>query len=293
MKKNLFFLVPILASVMIITSCNDDEDEQVFKDMTLSVSGLPELGDFYVYEGWLIDGEGTAYSTGTFFVDNGSNGSLTSSVDEEILNDAEKFVISIEPSPDPNPAPSSTKILAGEFIGESATLTYENNTAIGTGFTTAAGKYILATPTNGEDSNELSGIWWLNPDGPTSSLILPDLNEGWIYEGWVVIDGTPVSTGKFTDPAEADISDLYSGTLDSPPFPGEDFLTNAPTNLTFPTDLSGQTAVISVEPSPDNLVMPFSIKPLTGNIPATAEDHVLYSMTNNAASITLSGEVTK
>jgi hypothetical protein len=293
MKKNILYILPIFLSVVFIFTSCDDDDEQVFKDMALNVTGLPELGDFYVYEGWLIDGEGTAFSTGTFFVDNGANGSLTLSVDEDILDDAERFVITIEPSPDPDPSPSPTKILAGEFIGESATLTYENDAAIGTGFTTAAGKYILATPTNGEDSNELSGIWWLNPDGPKASLILPDLNEGWIYEGWAVIDGTPVSTGKFSDPSEADLSDLYSGTLDGPAFPGEDFLTNAPGGLTFPTDLSGSTAVISVEPSPDNLVLPFVIKPLTGDIPDDAIDHVLYDMVNNAGSITLSGTVTR
>jgi hypothetical protein len=66
-------------------------------------------------------------------------------------------------------------------------------------------------------------------------------------------------------------------------FPGEDFLENAPAGLTFPTDLAGGVAVISIEPDPDNSTDPFTLKPLVGNIPADAVDHTLYQMGNNAA----------
>ena len=37
--------------------------------------------------------------------------------------------------------------------------------------------------------------------------------------------------------------DGYSASDIYPPFPGEDFLMNAPSGLMFPTDLSGATAV--------------------------------------------------
>jgi hypothetical protein len=59
---------------------------------------------------------------------------------------------------------------------------------------------------------------------------------------------------------------------------------NAPTGLTFPTDLSGGTAVISVEPYPDNGDEPFAIKPLVGNIPQNAADHNNYPMALNPGS---------
>ena len=52
---------------------------------------------------------------------------------------------------------------------------------------------------------------------------------------------------------------------------------NAPSGLTFPTDLSGGIAVISVEPYPDNGDEPYAIKPLVGKIPDNAADHFNYS----------------
>ena len=58
---------------------------------------------------------------------------------------------------------------------------------------------------------------------------------------------------------------------------------NAPAGLTFPTDLAGATAVISIEPSPDDAAAPFTLKPLVGAIPVDATDHVTYSMGNQAA----------
>ena len=59
---------------------------------------------------------------------------------------------------------------------------------------------------------------------------------------------------------------------------------NAPAGLTFPTDISGGTAVISVEPYPDNGAEPFAIKPLIGNIPQNAAVHYNYPMVLNPGS---------
>ena len=112
---------------------------------------------------------------------------------------------------------------------------------------------------------------------------LPVLPEGWVYEGWAVINGTPVTSGRFTDVMAADFSAPFSSTDAGPPFPGEDYINNAPTGLTFPTDLAGGTAVISIEPEPDDSSAPFTLKPLVQAIDAAATDHVTYSMGNNAA----------
>jgi hypothetical protein len=108
------------------------------------------------------------------------------------------------------------------------------------------------------------------------------LPDGWAYEGWAVIGGTPVSTGRFTSVDAVDLADPFSGTEGGPPFPGEDFLVNAPSGMVFPTDLAGATAVISIEPDPDDGPGPFTLKPLVGMIPADAMDHVTYAMGNAA-----------
>ena len=57
---------------------------------------------------------------------------------------------------------------------------------------------------------------------------------------------------------------------------------NAPAGMTFPTDLAGVTAVISIEPSPDDHAGPCTLKPLVGGIPSKAVDQVTYSMDNQA-----------
>ena len=119
-----------------------------------------------------------------------------------------------------------------------------------------AGKYIIAAPTGtGATEEEFSGIWFLdNSSGSAvAGLDLPELTAGWKYEGWVVIDGTPLTTGTFTGcRCAADEGAPFSGTNPGPSYPGEDFLVNAPSGLTFPTDLRGKTVVISIEPVPDN-----------------------------------------
>jgi hypothetical protein len=124
-------------------------------------------------------------------------------------------------------------------------------------------------------SNENSGIWFLNRStgSPVAGLNLPDLTgTDWTYEGWVVIGGTPVTTGTFDKVDVADGFNGYSGAGASPPFPGEDFITNAPSGLTFPTDIAGGTAVISIEPRVDNDPGPFQFKPIVGAIqPAQAK----------------------
>jgi len=186
------------------------------------------------------------------------------------------------------------KILGGAIDAKTGTLSVAHAAALGNDFSTAAGKYILATPSDGADTNESSGLWFLDNSGtdPVASLELATLPAGWKYEGWAVIDGTPVSTGTFTSASGDDGWAPYSGSEGTPPYPGEDFLLNAPAGLTFPADLLGKTAVISVEPDPDNSTDPFVLKPLVGMISATAEVHTPHAMENNAAATNPTGSVT-
>jgi hypothetical protein len=135
-------------------------------------------------------------------------------------------------------------------------------------------------------TDETSGVWFLDPAGsPDPSLTLPTLPAGWEYEGWAVIDGVPVTTGKFTDVSMADASAPYSGVDPVPPFPGEDFLMNAPAGVMFPTDLSERPIVISIEPVPDNSPAPFLLKPLVGMSPAGAASGTSYMLGQNLSSL--------
>jgi len=267
---------------------NDDEDPD--QDLVVQLSNLPTLNDGFQYEGWIIV-DGAAISTGTF----DATGNVTTSIDRTQLEDATRYVLTIEPDPDPSANPSSTHILAGDFNGNVAALTIGHSAALGSDFTDATGKYILATPTNGADTDENSGVWWLDNSNPpaVAGLTLPDLADGWKYEGWAVIDGTPVSTGTFTDINAADEADEFSGDTPGPAYPGEDFLVNAPDGLTFPTDLSEANVVISIEPDPDDSALPFFLKPLAHQVPANAEDHMVFDMENNIANTLISGTATK
>ena len=280
MKKILLIIAAV--SVFTFVACNDDDDNTPrTSNLTINISGLENLGANYVYEGWILV-SGTPISTGTFSVDDlGELSKKSFVVDSNMLSAASTFVLSIEPANDPDPAPAATKILAGDFSGNSAAIT---STGIVGDFSNATGKYILATPTNGMNNNERSGIWFLDlaSGTPATGLSLPVLPAGWKYEGWVVMNGMPISTGTFTDVAMADdnaATTIFKGDVNNgPTFPGEDFIQNAPAGLTFPTDLRGTTAVISVEPDPDNSPNPFTLKPLAHAVPADADDHVTFDM---------------
>lgn len=276
-----------------LAACDDDDVmEPQMQILDLSFVGLEPLANGFHYEGWAIVG-GSALATGKFNID-GSGGLVTvggapiagGSFDTGTdLEGATAIVITIEPSGDVDAIPASTHIVSGPVSGGSAMLTVGDGAALGDDFTSAMGQYILATPTDGTDADENSGIWFLSLESgaPAAGLSLPTLPAGWVYEGWAVTGGQPVTTGRFTAVDAVDMGAPFSGTAGGPPFPGEDFLMNAPAGLTFPTDLAGGTAVISIEPEPDDSPAPFTLKPLAGGIPADAMDHVTYSIPNNAA----------
>jgi hypothetical protein len=290
MKK---MILAVLALGIFSTSCSSDDDNNgpTNSDLTLNLDGLEALGSDYVYEGWIIV-NGSPVSTGTF---SSVTFPQTFSVNTEQLNDATTFVLSIEPAVDPDPAPAATKLLAGDFSGTSANV---DSNGIVANFSTSSGTYILATPTDTDDTNEASGVWFLdNSSGsPMTGLNLPTLTDGWKYEGWAVLNGTPISTGTFINPAAADdnaASSVFKGDAgNGPGYPGEDYLQNAPEGMTFPTDLRGATIVISVEPSPDNSPAPFTLKPLAHMVPGNAMVHSAISMGAGPVS-TISGSVTR
>ena len=141
----------------------------------LSFEGLEPLGSELVYEGWLII-DGAPESTGTFNIDADGNIVVINDIDVENAEDSTAFVLTLEPAVDPDPAPSSTHILAGNFEDGVANLTLDHPAALGIDLTESAGDYIIATPTADAPGNELSGVWFLDPalpPGERASLDLP------------------------------------------------------------------------------------------------------------------------
>lgn len=260
MKK---MILAVLALGIFATSCSSDDDNNspTNSNLTLNLDGLEALGSDYVYEGWIIV-DGSPVSTGVF---SSVVFPQTFSVNTEQLNSAMAFVLSIEPAMDTDPDPAATKVLRGEFTGSEASV----NTDLVGDFTNSSGQFFLRTPTDETGTNNMNdqnGVWFGTPGMPPSpNFVLPILPEGWAYEGWVVGETGPLSTGTFIDFNTVDSSDFFSGTSQAgPPVPGEDFFMNAPMGETFPLDLRGRTVVISVEPVPDNSPAPFAMKPLVG-----------------------------
>ena len=280
--------VMVMSALVVTAACGGDDgptapssDQEPSRSLRISFDGLEALGDGFIYEGWLVTESGPV-STGTFSVN--PNGSLSRSiyeVDQPTLRSAMKFVVTIEPSPDSDPLPAATKYLGGDWDGNSASLSVADGATLMNDFSSAAGSYILAAPSAGMAGSHTNGIWWLNPPMPFSpGLMLPTLPNGWMYEGWVVVGGMPITTGRFTSVmgADSDGAGPYAGPMGTPPFPGQDFAMP-------PMNLIGGAAVISIEPQPDDSAHPFTLKPLVDHM---IEDdmgmHMPQSMDNNAGS---------
>ena len=262
--KNVFFGLAIL---FLAISCDSDDDSNVtnLDTLTLNLNGLEALGDDFVYEGWIIVNNAPV-STGRF---TSVSFPQNFAVDANQLANATAFVLSIEPFNDPDPAPAATKILQGDFNGDTADV----NTGIIGDLINVSGTFFLRTPTdeqmpgNPNNGNDEYGVWFGTPGmPPTAGLTLPQLSpdSGWIYEGWVVGDSGPISTGQFLNFGDRDNFTGFSGMEfnQGPPVPGEDFFLNAPSGESFPLDVRGRTVVISLEPFPDDSPAPFAIKPL-------------------------------
>ncbi len=280
--------------LLVMSSCGNRSNKTA--NLEFEFSGLENLGEGFTYQGWLVV-NGEPVTTGNFNVDDNGNLSQSSfEVNAQDLEEASSFVVTIEPFPDNNPMPSATHILAGDFYEDRADLSIDHNAALGIDLTTAMGKFILATLSDGnENEYEDSGVWFIDNSlaFPVQGLDLPELPDGWIYEGWASINQTCISTGKFRFANESDEKNTYSNTVNSPPFPGEDFLTNSPDGFNFPVSLKDKTVLITVEPYPDNSSEPFAIQPLSKIISANQEVHSVVEMDNFYGTEFISGVIRK
>ena len=300
----------IIAIGFLFVSCSKS-DELTEKTITQSFQNLPELGDNYVYEGWLIVGN-EKISTGRFSSTEGAKHS-SDLLDISMVNAATTYVLTIEPATETGAdltSPSGWIFSKGNFTNNTASPS--TNDALFSGSTnleTATGNFFLKAPSVGTTGSDANGIWFIDALPPTKGgfTSLPTLANGWIYEGWVVVPNsnggmTPVSTGRFSNPDMADESffgatsnNEFKGPKGVPPFPGEDYIIN-PNNryagVTFPIDLQNATVVISIEPTMNDAATPFGLKPfaikLTNQANASAA-----SITNNYAGKAISGTVNR
>jgi len=248
----------------------------------LTFSGLQPLNSG-VYEGWVVRA-GVKYSFGTFNTTDEGAVVGEMSLTEITPQNGDKVVISIEPDNDTDPESSATIILAGDLVDGTASLTFPVDVS---GY---SGQYILGTPTSATDDDELSGIWF-TATGSDQLLDIPVAPAGWIYEGWVVVNSTPVSSGQFSDPNAADLFDGYSGPGSAPNKPGEDYAVNLPNGLIAPLNLTdgSSSVVLSLEPFQDGEdptgPVPAQVKPLSAKIAADSTDHTPYDLTLSTASV--------
>ncbi len=246
-------------------------------EIKLRPTGLEHLDEGF-YELWAVHGA-RKISAGSFNVD--SDGTLVDGFGHRARffsprnpARADALVVTVEPLPDPDPDPSGIVVLSGRPRRDSARLRFPAD------LSEAGGSFILATPTDDDSSNEKAGIWFLDPDpAPGPSLQLPDLPDGWVWEGWGVTQQTPLSSGRFSSATGPDDSSEFSGPLPGPPFPGEDFLSNLPESVNPPVVLADGSSMVVLTVEPDlqgedpTGAGPFSIKPLVKAIPADAADH--------------------
>ena len=186
------------AAALVLAACGGNDSPP---RLELTLQGLENLGAQAVYEGWLVV-DGSPVSTGRFSVDDQGRASQTRfDVTTTQADRATAFVLTIEPAQGDVPAPADTHLLAGDFTasGRDATLGIAHAAALGTDLSTATGSFFLGTPTSESLDDEAQGLWWVQVvDGaPQPGLMLPQLPAGWVYEGWVVVNGSPVSTGVF------------------------------------------------------------------------------------------------
>ena len=271
---------------------DDDEamadDDAMMDDETAALAigfdGLEALGDDYVYEGWLIVDD-APLTTGRFTVaDDGSLSVHEFEISAAHLEAATAFVLTIEPAVEDDPVPSDIHVVAGDFADGEADLTVAHPAALGNDFTDISGSYILAVPSAEEGTaTYVNGIWFLDPAaGPAPSLDLPELPDGWVYEGWVANEDGAISTGRFTSVsgADSDGAGPAGGPNDAPAYPGQDFV-DPTIDLT-----SGYAAVISIEPEPDNSPAPFAFKPLVdASIEDTGEAGIMQTLALNLDSL--------
>ena len=282
-------VLPILMLTFLLAGCDggDVVEQKVAQvQVRIEIEDLPVLHNGFQYRVWARRGFEYLATEGFNKAPNGGylNGAgqfvQNSFVFEDDISEADLIVLSIESKAGAGEEPSGSIIMAGEVVNSVAQMSTAHRLALGTSFASAAGSFMLFNNTIGAAPTDISGVWFASNAGgsTTGSLSLPELPAEWVYEGWVNVGGTMLSTGTFSRTDRNDDNRRYSES-DTPQFPGEDFLIDAPQGVTFPLNPSGGTVMVTVEPVPDDRPEPFGITVLSGAIPASPAARTPYAMT--------------
>ena len=196
----------------------------------------------------------------------------------ENLFSSVSLVVAVEPLGVVGETPGPAVIMQGPFIDGIASLSVPAPLFVAA----AAGSYRVFTPTDGPGTNEGSGAWAISVGGE-GTLILPPLNNLYLYEHFMVIDGMPITMGRFVAADVADFANPWSGPLEAPAFPGEDFLENDPSGFGFPANLSGAQLLVTLEPILNDSELPFQLVILQGTLPAGVSGGEVIELTNVSA----------
>ena len=290
MKRFPGYVLFLSAFVLFVAACDSGSNDALVApkiQLQFDVTGLTPLQDGYHYQGWakvgfeFIHGESFNVTESGSFTDTAGQIIQKSFILPVDLTEASIVFITIEDKRDADDDPSDTVVLAGDVTGFSATLTTSHSTAIGSTFSGETGQFSLMTLSDNDTSNETSGVWFTtgSPDNLSPGLTLISLPDGWAYQGWVDTGSALLTTGAFTSNTGHDLERPHS-LPDVPPFPGEDFLINAPLGESFPADLSNAQVYITIEPFPDDTSDPFGIRILEGQIPGSPQSGTIYTLTS-------------
>ena len=287
MKKNLLiFFITLFIS---FSACNyfESDNPTGITQIELNISNLKPLPDSLVYVGWITTNADSSIKIFERNVDQSGIISVSTTNDFNGLQKAQQFKVTVEEIPDTGSItnPGSTVILSGRFTLGSASLKVGEGGSI----PSSSGVYTITTPTDTLD-NDLSGIWFTGDiiminDGTSVGLNLPVLHQGWIYEGLIIINDDTLSTGTFSDPEAPDDFSGYSGATSGYPFPGEDFLVNPPSGLTFPLNLSNASVVVTLGYASNAYPISFSYVILQSIIPADVQANSTHTLTRTDAQI--------
>lgn len=168
-------------------------------------------------------------------------------------------------------------VLAGDVVDDEAELVPEDPSALGEAAVDAAGTVLLGTPTDA-DAPETAGLWFLElpPSGPSPSLQLPDLPQGWQWQGWAQVGDEFFDAGRF-DAADQPAAAPHNGPDSGPELPGGDFVADPPSGASFPLELHGARLVLGLAPTGIDLDAPL-VEVLATSLPDPAADHVSYEL---------------
>jgi len=310
--------VILLIFLLFIIACEDRElltNADRVSRVRINIVGLNDPGAAAWYESWVLwnkeMGQGTDIDTTSLgILQAQGNGTYRVETDIELgfIQAGLTILVTIEDNDTPgDEPPSDYEIIAAGIAANSGSFSLGNAEILNFKFEEANGTFILDTPTETPSSqNPYSGIWFVNPD-TTITDILDDQNNvigqdttveffpglelpalpiepaGWTYEAFVETGGQTVSLGKFVQPSGGDDAATYSGNQPAYPFPGEDLLNNPPAGLTFPVDLRGARAYVTVAPPfPAQGNSPYNVTVFEALIGGNAQARQLYSLTNTS-----------